>query len=130
MKPFIYLKSKKIRTKWSNSLQLLKKKIECGALEGDPLVQRLYDILCGVERLENSLADLKENFSVNLKDMKFVDNMLEKVARVVDDRCRMIADLLKLEDSQQASRHESESESDEALGKLSISWVRERSNNI
>jgi hypothetical protein len=74
-----------------------------------------------VERLENSLADLKENFSVNLKDMKFVDKMLEKVDRVVDDRCRMIADHLKLEDSQQASRHESESESDEASGKLSIS---------
>jgi len=121
LKPFVYLKSKKIRTKWSNSLQLLKKKIECGALEGDPLVRRLYDILCGVERLENSLADLKENFSVNLKDMKFVDKMLEKVDRVVDDRCRMIADHLKLEDSQQASRHESESESDEASGKLSIS---------
>jgi len=118
LKPFVYLNSRRIRTKWSNSLKHLKKEIECGALGGDPLVRRLYDILCGVERLEDSLADLKENFSVNLKDMKFVDKMLKKIAKVVDGRCRMIADLLKLEDSQQASRHESESESDETLGKL------------
>jgi hypothetical protein len=121
LKPFVYLKSKKIRAKWIKSLKLLKKEIECGDLEGDSLVRTLYDLLCGVERLDNSSVELTENFSINLRNMKFVDTMLEKVAIVVEDRRCMIADLLKLEDSQETSRHESESSSDEALGNLSKS---------
>jgi hypothetical protein len=130
LKPFLYLKSKKVRTKWSKSLKLLKTEIEHGDLEGEPLLRRLYDILCGVERLENSLADLKENFLANLKDMKFVDKMLEKIATVVEDRCCMIEDLLKLEDSQQASRQERECSSDEGLGKKSVRLRRERPNKV
>jgi hypothetical protein len=117
LKPFVYLKSRKIRSNWTRSLKLLKKEIECGDLEGDRLVRTLYDILRGVERLVTSSTALKDNFSVNLRDMKFVDEMLEKVARVVDNRCSMIADLLKLEDSQEPSRHESESSNEEPLGK-------------
>ena len=50
--------------------------------------------------------------------MKFVDTMIEKVSIIVDDRRCMIAELLKLEDSQETSRHESEGLGDEALGKL------------
>jgi hypothetical protein len=49
--------------------------------------------------------------------MIFVDEMLQKVTTFVDDRCGMIAAHLKLEESQETSRQESESSSDEALGK-------------
>lgn len=123
LKPFVYMRSKKVRTKWNKSLRLLKKEIECGALEGDTLVRRLYDILCGVERLQNSAAALTDNFSANLKGMKFVDKMLDKVDDVVESRCSMITTLLKLEDSQETSRHETEGSIDNALGKFSNSFT-------
>jgi hypothetical protein len=117
MKPFVYLRAKRIRIQWVKSLKHLKEKIECGTLEGDELVRTLYDILCGVERLVASSTALKENFAVNLRDMIFVDKMLQKVTTFVDDRCGMIAAHLKLEESQETSRQENESSSDEALGK-------------
>jgi hypothetical protein len=100
-KPFIYFKDKdkKIRGKWRKSLKLLKKEIECGFLEGDPLVQKLYGILIGVERLESASKALEDNFSANLKGLKYVNDMLDKIAKVVDDRHRMIAENLKLEDN-------------------------------
>jgi hypothetical protein len=110
------MRSKKIQSKWSKSLKRLKKEIECGALHGDLLVRTLYNILCGVERLQDFSAALADNFSANLKGMKFVDKMLDKVADTVDNRSSMIANLLKLEDSQEMSRHEAEGSSDEALG--------------
>jgi hypothetical protein len=119
LKPFVYLKSRKIRDQWITSLKLLKEHIETGALEGDQLVRTLYDMLCGVERLVTSSTAMKENFSVNLGDLKFVDEILQKVTIFVDTRCQMIADHLQIEDSHEASRDESESESDDALGKYS-----------
>lgn len=124
LKPFVYMRSKKVQTKWSKSLKHLKKEIECGALQGDLLVRRLYNILCGVERLQHSSAALADIFSINLKDMKFVDKMLDKVADVVDSRCSMIANLLKLEDSQETSGHEIEGSNDEGLGKFQVRSLR------
>jgi hypothetical protein len=123
LKPFVYMRSKKVQAKWSKSLKHLKKEIECGALHGDVLVQTLYSILCGVEKLQNFSAALADNFSVNLKDVKFVDKMLDKVADTVEDRSSMIANILKLEDSQETSRQEAEDSSDEALGMLSQNFV-------
>jgi hypothetical protein len=124
LKPFVYLRARKISTQWVKSLKFLKEQIECGALEGDELVRTLYDILCGVEKLIASSAALKDVFAVHLRDMIFVDEMLQKVNTVVDDRCGMIAAHLKLEDSKEISRQESESSSDEASGKSSESFMR------
>lgn len=116
-KPFIYFKDKdkKIRDKWRKSLKLLKKEIECGFLEGDPLVQKLYGILIGVERLESAFEALEDNFSANLKGLKYVDDMLDKIAKVVDDRRRMIAENLKL-DSNPGSANDGEGSFDYVSG--------------
>jgi hypothetical protein len=100
MKPFPYLKSDAIRAKWSSALQRLKKEIECGALEGDALVRALYSILCGVERLENAFVALQDSFSVNLKNLIYMDKMLDEIRDAVDSRCRMIVDVLKLDENE------------------------------
>jgi hypothetical protein len=109
-KPFVYFKDKKrkIHGKWEKSLQLLKKEIECGFLEGDPVVQKLYGILLGVERLENASKALVDDFSANLKGLKFVDDMLKKIGAVVDDRRRMIAEILNLDDNKPGSVNDGE----------------------
>jgi len=116
LKPFIYLKSKKVRQKWGESLKSLKKQIECGALDGEELMSKLNEILFGVERLEHSLAEMQDNFKINLKDMKYADKMLEKVADVVEERRRMIVDLLHLEDSEPVSGSDGETSNDDTLG--------------
>lgn len=97
LKPFVYLKSRRIRNEWRKSLNVLKKEIEHEIVEGEVLLLRLQDLLNGVSGLENALAALEESFAVNLKDMMFVDTMLEKTAQAVDDRRQMIANLLRLE---------------------------------
>jgi hypothetical protein len=99
LKPFVYLKSRKIRNEWRRSLNVLKKEIECEIVEGEVLLLRLQDLLDGVSGLENALSDLEENFAENLKDMMFVDVMLEKTIQAVDDRRHMIANLLRLENN-------------------------------
>lgn len=116
LKPFIYLKSKKIRTTWKSSLKLLKKQIDCGALEGEELMSKLNAILYGVEKLENALYDMQQNFKINLKDLKYADVMLEKAVKVVEERQRMIADLIYLDGGDAASESDGETSNDETLG--------------
>jgi len=117
-KPFIYFKDKdkKIREKWRKSLKLLKKEIELGFLEADPLVQKLCRIFHGIERLESALRALADNFSANLEGLKYVDDMLDKITKVVDDRRRMIAEILKLDDSNPRSESDSEGSFDYVSG--------------
>jgi hypothetical protein len=97
MKPFLYLKERKIRNAWRRSLNVMKKEIECGILEGEALLLKLHDLLVGVSGLENAFAALEESFEENLKDMIFVDTMLAKTAEAVESRRSMIANLLRLE---------------------------------
>jgi exonuclease V gamma subunit len=126
-KPFIYFKDKekKIRGKWKKSLKLLKKEIECGFLEGDSLVQKLYGILSGVERLESAFRALEDDFPVNLKGLQFVDDMLKKIATVVEDRRRMIAEILRLDDSNPGLASDSEGSFHYLSGKSSSVRSRE-----
>lgn len=95
LKPFVYLKAPQIHDKWATSLTLLKEEIELGQLEGEALVVRLFDLLRGVERLENAFASLYENFAETLKGLKLVDDVLSKICKAVDDRRTMIAKLLR-----------------------------------
>jgi hypothetical protein len=111
MKPFVYLRSKKIGEKWTASLLLLKAQIEDGTLEGAALVSRLLDLLRGVERLESALAAIDENFADNLLGLKFVDRILTLISRAVDDRRQMISELLRLG----KGKHKSNGESNTAM---------------
>ncbi|KAL5317113.1 hypothetical protein ACEPPN_014207 [Leptodophora sp. 'Broadleaf-Isolate-01'] len=110
MTPFRYLKAKKIRIKWDKSLNVLKKEIQCGILEGEALVTKLYSILCGVERLENSFAALEESFAANLRGLQFMEEMVGKARKVVVERRGMIAGGLNIEDGGQSQEIETESE--------------------
>jgi hypothetical protein len=99
--PFIYLNTKRgkearnIRAKWADSLQQLKKEIECGDLEGEELISRLTNILVKVQKMERAFDAMKENFAESLKGMVFVPDMIEKVGNVVEERRRVIMDLLR-----------------------------------
>ncbi|KAE9376546.1 hypothetical protein N431DRAFT_367643 [Stipitochalara longipes BDJ] len=111
MPPFAYLnakKGKKIRIKWSKSLEKMKKEIECGELEGDALISRLASILVGVQKMESVFIALRENFTENLKGIVFVDEMIEKVGKVVEERRRVIMDLLRPGDENQGPTSDTE----------------------
>jgi len=95
MRPFQYLKSKDVKQGWKLALEKLSQDIKSGELAGHALESRMHDILLGVERLEDSEASVTENFAVNLADMKLGTWALAKVRRVVDERCRMIDEILE-----------------------------------
>lgn len=102
--PFEYLNaknSKKIRVKWSKSLERMKKEIECGALEGEGLISRLASILVAFQKVESAFNALKENFAENLNGMLFVDEMIKNIGKVVEERRRIIMDLLRPGDEAQ-----------------------------
>jgi len=108
LKPFRYLKSEEVRGRWMVELRLLKEQIEEGYLVEEALKVRIYDILRGVERLEDAMAALEENFSVNLKGVADGEKMLGACCGAADERCLMIAELLKGEGAESADEEESE----------------------
>jgi hypothetical protein len=106
-RPFVYLKSKEVKKRWRKWLEKLRREIERKNLVGEPLLLRLYDIFCGVERLERAMERLEINFGVELEGMMFMEEMVEKVRRVVTGRRAIVGDLLKFEGEEEV---ESESE--------------------
>jgi hypothetical protein len=97
VRPFVYLQSKKVHAKWEKSLRILKSEILKGVLDGDELIQRVYDIMRGVERLKHSCSMLGETFGENLKGMRFADKMVDEAVNAVNDRCQMIESLLRVD---------------------------------
>jgi len=97
MKPLEYLKSKEVRRRWTRELEKLNQEIECAALVGGALTLTVYGILGGVEKLETSLASLEEDLNFNDVEMDFLVWILETIRDAVDDRCFMIANILKVE---------------------------------
>jgi hypothetical protein len=117
--PFEYLNaknSKKIRVKWSKLLERMKKEIECGALEGEALISRLASILVAFQKVESAFNALKENFAENLSGMLFVDEMIKNVGKVVEERRRIIMDLLRPGDETQAHTSDTEASNDCKMG--------------
>ena len=101
--PFVYLQAEKIRSKWEISLKSLRKEIDSGSLEGDAMIRKIYDIIGGVENLQQSLKALKESFEENLPGMEFVGKMLEQARSAVDGRLQMIERYLNF-DNRKRSR--------------------------
>jgi hypothetical protein len=93
MKPFEYLKSKEVQKKWKRSLEVLGGDIESGRLKRQALLMRLNEILGGFQKVEESLATLKESFALNLNGEEFGDEMLKKAEEATEERRRMIAEL-------------------------------------
>jgi len=122
--PFQYLnacssKDGKIRKKWIESIGQLKKEIESGALEGDMLVSRLYDMYIGIDRLQSSVSGLRLGFDESLKGLKFKREMLDRAANVVEERLRITSLVLKLDRSKPISAPESVDAEERVAGKSS-----------
>jgi hypothetical protein len=94
----------------------MKKKIECGALEGEGLISRLANILVAFQKLESAFAALKENFAENLKGMVFVDEMIKNIGKVMEERRRIIRDLLRPGGENQAPTSDIENSNDGKIG--------------
>jgi len=97
LKPFTYLKSKEVKKTWKRKLKHLGKQIKNGKLNGEALKSRLCAIHRGVEKLEDSVNSLDENFGDDFKDTEIGSSMLKRIREVVDDRCLMIANSLSID---------------------------------
>jgi hypothetical protein len=93
MRPFAYLKSEEIRLKWKDSLATLHEKISTDELGGERLIQELYDMVSGIQRMEIALADLRDSIKAH-RDRKakdFLAEVLDLVGVAIDKRCEIIA---------------------------------------
>ena len=63
----------------------------------------MYEILQGVERFEDAFQSLKENFSVNLVDMKCAKWMIDRIEEDIGKRFSMIDRLLEFKESELAN---------------------------
>jgi len=104
LKPFEYLRDAGIQSKWHESLDLLKEQIKNPDLESRESWEfSMYEILMGVERFENAFQSLKENFSVNLVDMKCAKWMIDRIEEDIGKRFSMIDRLLEFKESELAN---------------------------
>lgn len=106
-RPFVYLRSEEIRSKWETSLKSLRSEISSGSLTGDAMVRKIYDILAGVEDLQQSLAVLEDSFAENLTDMEFVDKMLEEAESAAEERFQMIERYLNFDNRKRTRNSQS-----------------------
>jgi hypothetical protein len=104
----VYLKSREVKKRWRKWRERLRREIEGKKLVGEPLLLRLYDIFCGIERLERAVEQLEVNFGVELEGMMFMEEMVEKVRWAVTARRETLGGLLRFE-----REEEDGSESDE-----------------
>ncbi|KAB8291328.1 hypothetical protein EYC80_010010 [Monilinia laxa] len=95
MKPFAYLTARKVENKWRDSLRELKRRILDHRISSDEIIHRLYEIRCSVDKVEEVLAELKENFLDNLKDESFTPKMLDDIERAVNWRFNAIDNSLE-----------------------------------
>jgi hypothetical protein len=121
--PFQYMnacssKDGKIRQKWTTSIKQLKKEINHGALKGEMLVTRLYDMYTGIDRLKSSVSALRDSFDESLKGIKFRREMLDRAENVVKERVKILSLVLKLEQNKPAPPSARKSVGDQTIGKI------------
>ncbi|KAL3418151.1 hypothetical protein PVAG01_09866 [Phlyctema vagabunda] len=95
MPPFQYLEANKVERLWKCSLQSLGNGIKYSS-NGANLVQRMHDIFSGIQKFENAQSELKRNLISNLKDVKLVEKMLEKIDTASKKRFSMINTYLEV----------------------------------
>jgi len=134
LKPFEYLRDERIQAKWHQSLDLLKEQIKEPGLESrESWEYSMYEILLGVERFEDAFQSLKENFSINLANMKCATWMIERIGEDIGKRFSMIDRLLEFKGNELANIRPGSNETNEhppvlniksAPGNLSIALPR------
>ncbi|KAM3074153.1 hypothetical protein ACMFMG_003026 [Clarireedia jacksonii] len=97
--PFAYLTSR-FMDEWRGSLVNLKSRILDRSVSGDEFMRCMYDIRCAVDKLDSSLAELKENFPVIMNDGVLTDEILEDMEAAVDWRFDMIDKTLSFSESE------------------------------
>lgn len=95
LKLFEYLQSPDVKRRWKNELKRLDTEISYGDLSGEKLKSRMYDILDAVERLETALASLEDDIKFDYDEKKSTEWMLDTITEAFDERCVLIAKLLK-----------------------------------
>jgi hypothetical protein len=75
-------------------------------LGGEMLIQELYDMVSGIQRMETALADLRDSIKAVRKDRGFLTGVLDLVGVAIDGRCEIIATELEDGKSPQCPRNE------------------------
>ncbi|KAI9644817.1 hypothetical protein NHQ30_006844 [Ciborinia camelliae] len=96
MAPFKYLLTAgKIEIQWRSSLRRFKTRILKHEISNEESIKRLCEISCSADKVEEVLAELKENFLHNLKDKNFTQKMLDEIECAVNWRFNTIDNSLK-----------------------------------
>ncbi|KAH8805013.1 hypothetical protein F5884DRAFT_439164 [Xylogone sp. PMI_703] len=98
--PFQYFRDSRIQARWRESLKQLKERIRKRdpSPSGESAEYKMYEIRLGVEKFESAFEALKENFSINLRDMKFALWMIDRIDNDIGKRFAMITDILDFKD--------------------------------
>lgn len=135
MPPFEYLEAPKVEKRWRSSLQELGREIKDGSHEEAPvpqpenlfsgiadigkgpktgskdenksetLLRRIDGIYLGIAKLENAQGELRRNLRENLKGVKLVDLMLERIVVAARRRFSMIDTYLKTDEHHEVEHH-------------------------
>lgn len=100
MTPFAYLTARRVENKWRDSLKGLKRRILDHKMTSNEIIYRLYEIRCSVDKVEEVLAELKENFLDNLKEETFTQKMLEEIEWAVNWRFNAIDNSLEFSEKE------------------------------
>ncbi|KAH7407547.1 hypothetical protein BKA64DRAFT_422740 [Cadophora sp. MPI-SDFR-AT-0126] len=113
--PFRYLREEEVTLRWHDELQLLRQQVTSGRLSFKRRTweTKLYDIHHGIEMFMKEFAAMRNNFAVNLADMKFASWMIDRIEEDVGKRIAMITEMLKFKDSELAKIQPTESHEDD-----------------
>jgi hypothetical protein len=135
MPPFEYLAAPKVEKRWRSSLQELGKEIKDGSHEdasvpqpenlfsgisdiakgpkmgskdenkSEMLLRRIDGIYFAIAKLEDAQGELRRNLRENLKGVKLVDLMLERIVLAAKRRFSMIDTYLKTDEHHEVEHH-------------------------
>jgi hypothetical protein len=77
----------------------LKSRILDGFISGDDFMRFMYDIRCAVDKLDSTLAELRETFPGIMTDEAFTGEMLDDMESAVVWRFDMIDKTLRFSES-------------------------------
>jgi len=97
--PFAYLTSSRVADEWRDSLKRLKSRILDRFISGDDFMRCMYDIRCAVDKLDSSLAELRESFPDIMTNGAFTDEILDDMESAVVWRFDMIDKTLRFSES-------------------------------
>ncbi|KAF4628210.1 hypothetical protein G7Y89_g9941 [Cudoniella acicularis] len=99
LKPFSYTETEEDQNAWEEALRDLKGRIESGDLEGENLLQKLYAIFCGLEKLDVTFQTVEDTFISNLGSKMFAEEMMNTIRTAKEWRCQKIANLSLADDT-------------------------------